>query len=396
MAVDFQQVRQQVRRLGENAPARAQELASRLELARGLLRAQQAGQEALRKKAQAVVQLYDSGLRCAMPTGEPIDGNFPLPPLPARASVLAADGSQIFPDRHAEVEFGLINVGVIGVRYGAPEPPRASVESRLMYDQELYTGSGKISEALLALRRDLAERRMLAELAAREDPPAVTFTDGLLEIWGPRTTDEEELSEFQKSQGEYLEILALQREMGVVTAGYVDKPATRQVVRLLEVALIPEAELAGIKARYPLRGVDDLGLFRPLLGAGERSALFSVQSPSTNVYSGELALHFFFLNVGLPGRPWLARVELPAWVAEEREKLNALHAVLVDQCRKMGARPYPYLLHRAHETARVSFPEREEVAQMIAAELRRRGVKVEEISSKQAAKIAGGRTSYQR
>jgi hypothetical protein len=60
----------------------------------------------------------------------------------------------------------------------------------------------------------------------------------------------------------------------------------------------------------------------------------------------------------------------------------------------MGLRPYPYLLHRAHETAVVKLAEKEQVTAMIMQELRKRGVAVGEISSKQSAKQLAGRGRY--
>ena len=92
----------------------------------------------------------------------------------------------------------------------------------------------------------------------------------------------------------------------------------------------------------------------------------------------------------------MARVEIPAWVAEDKENLDNLHAVLIEQCRVMGARPYPYLLHRAHETAVVNLPEKEQVTAMITQELRRRGLAVGDLSNKQSAKQAEGRGRYGR
>jgi hypothetical protein len=87
-------------------------------------------------------------------------------------------------------------------------------------------------------------------------------------------------------------------------------------------------------------------------------------------------------------------VEIPAWVAENGQMLDTLQATLVQQCRVMGSRPYPYLLHRAHETAVVTLEERDQVTQMIVMELRRRGVPVAEESYKQSAKGLQGRTRY--
>jgi hypothetical protein len=126
----------------------------------------------------------------------------------------------------------------------------------------------------------------------------------------------------------------------------------------------------------------------------ERSAVFAIQSQSAKSYQDGLKLHFFYLNVGRAERSYVARVEIPAWVAEDKGNLDNLHAVLIEQCRVMGARPYPYLLHRAHETAVVNLPEKEQVTAMITQELRRRGLAVGDLSNKQSAKQAEGRGRY--
>jgi hypothetical protein len=145
-----------------------------------------------------------------------------------------------------------------------------------------------------------------------------------------------------------------------------------------------------------LRGVTDIDLYRTLLKPGERSAVFATQSQSARQYKDSLALHFFYLNVGRARHNWLARIEIPAWVVTDRAKLDALHAVLINQCQAMGSRPYPYLLHRAHETAVVTMEEREQVAQMINLELRRHGIEPGEQSQKQQSKELQGRTGYKK
>jgi hypothetical protein len=393
MALDFQQVREQVRQLGENAPLREQRLKALRDQARDLLQRNANELDRLREKVQRAVQQHDPSLRCALPVKEPLTAHFPQPALPEQATILAADGSQIGLDRHAETEYCLINVGAIQMHLASPEPPKPTVSCRLLYDEQLYTPSGTITEATLALMRDLNERTILARLAAQAEAPVFTFSDGPMELWGGKDRDGE-ASEFQKSLREYLGVLAQLCDLQAATAGYVDKPGANLVVRLLEVDLVPEAELAEIRQRRPLRGVSDADLYRDLLEPGERSPVYALQSQSARNYTQALALHFFYMNVGRPGKPWLARVEVPAWVVDNRAMLDGLHAVLVSQCRMMGGRPYPYLLHRAHETAVVSLKEKEQVTQMIALELRRRGVQVGEVSQKQAMKQVAGRTSY--
>jgi hypothetical protein len=285
-------------------------------------------------------------------------------------------------------------VGAICLRQGSGDPPRATIQSHLLYDDQFNFPNGPIDEDRLALARDLGERRLLAELVQGAEPPVIAFTDGPLELWGAKDARGEGSYEFKKSLQVYQEILARLCEQDVITAGYVDKPGANLLIRLLEIAITPESELSEIAQRHPLFGVRDFDLLKSLLQPGERSAVFGMQSKSAENYQGNLALHFFYLNVGRAGHPCPVRVEIPEWVRRSPEKLDRLQAALVDQCRIMGARPYPYLLHRAHEAALVSYKEKEQVTQMIVTEMLRQGVDIGELSNKQSAKDLPGRTRY--
>jgi hypothetical protein len=394
MSLDFQSIREQVKLLGENALILAKQHQTKREQAVELLTNNAQNLSGLRQKVEMVARNYDPALRCALPVIEPLTASFPPLELPDEVTLIAADGSQITPDRHAEVNFAAINVGAIRLRHGLTAPPETTVSSQLLYDEQLYSTAGTISEAKLALSRDMNERMILAKLAEKAPPPIVTFTDGPMELWGGISGDSEERADFQESLKQYLAVLTHLNSLDVVTAGYVDKPSSNLVVRTLEVAMTPETELEDIKNHHPLRGVTDVALYQKFLGPEERSPVFALQSLSSKNYHDQLALHFFYLNVGQSGHPYLVRVEIPAWVAENETSLNLLHAALVDQCRVMGARPYPYLLHRAHETAVVKLEEKDQVTQMIAHELRSRGVSVGEISSKQYAKQVPGRKRF--
>jgi hypothetical protein len=83
-------------------------------------------------------------------------------------------------------------------------------------------------------------------------------------------------------------------------------------------------------------------------------------------------------------------------VAEDKKKLDLLHSVLIEQCNMMGSKPYPYLLHRAHETAVVRREEKDQVEQLLAMELRRVRAEVGERSYKDSAKALPGRTRTKR
>ncbi len=397
MSLDFQQVQDQVRQLGETALERQRLLEDKRELANQLLVKFARQFDFLQQRVEQAAHT-DPTLRCALPLSpevaapEALNAAYPTPALPRRAIILAADGSQISPDRHTEVQYSLINVGAIQMSLGASEPPRPIIFSKLLYNQELFTTHGMITDATLALMRDTNERTKLADLAENLEKPVITFTDGQMELMV--SAGEELTTGFQKYLEDYR--LALKRlyKQGVIVSGYLEKPFSSPLTRLLEVASASDEDLAKVRDHHPLQGVMDFEIFSELLKPGERSAIFSLRSPSAKFYKDELALHFFYLNVGRPGRHWVARIDIPAWVARDADQVEALQAVLIDQCRIMGGRFYPYLLHRAHETAVVTLEDKEQVTQMIVLELRRRGAAVGERSQKQEAKETAGRTRY--
>ena len=390
MALDYLQVSQQVKQLGEKALEHQKDLADKLADAYDLLEGYATDVEQLQQKV-SVVRNYDQTLRCAVPVQEALNAHFPLPSTPEQVTLIAADGSQIFADRHAEVEFCLVNTGAIWMRYGSVDAPKTSIRSRLIYAEQMEG----MSDDRLNLQRDLAERERLLELAREADAPVITLTDGPLELWTTTLGAGRVAGEFKQSLDHYLGVLRKLYAIKVTTAGYVDKPGADLVVRLLEVAKAGADDLAEIKKYRPLKGVTDRQLLGDNLAPGERSAVFAIQSRSSQPYQGELGLHFFYLNVGKARKPYLARVEVPGWVVADEIMLNSLHAVLVSQCQMIGARAYPYLLHRAHETAVVSMEDKEQVTQMIVNELRKKGLDVSGASAKQFNKdIVGKRTRY--
>lgn len=391
MALDYLQVSQQVRQLGEKAVERRRDISTKLEEAQQLLKRDALNVGELHRKVEHVVNSFDPTIRCAIPEQEALDAHFPLPEMPGELTLIAADGSQIFADRHAEVDYCLVNTGAIWMRYGSASAPQESIHSRLIFDEQLE----EMSDDRLSLQRDLAERERLLELAQQLDAPVITLTDGPLELWTTTLAEGRVIGEFKQSLERYLEVLMKLYTIRAASAGYVDKPGADLVVRLLEVAKAEADDLKQIKRYRPYKGVTDKELFQDLLLPGERSAVYGIQSRSSRPYQGELGLHFFYLNVGRMSKPYLARVEVPKWVADDRSVLDHLHAVLLNQCRMISARSYPYLLHRAHETAVVSLEDKEQVTQMIVNELRKRGLEVEGASAKQYNKdVSGRKTRY--
>ncbi len=389
MPIDYQQIYSKVREIRSQAQAHQEALRRRREEARRLLETFDRKTDWLRARLEETLKLYPD-LRCAIPLEDSLTARYPLPVDGAGGpyTLLAADGSQIAPDRHTAVLFALINIGLIRLQPGSGQTPFIFTESQLLFDEELYEDGNLLSDGMLAMRRDLRERALIVEHAQKSPKPAIALTDGPLELWGLK--EAESTDSYRQSLEEYLRILRTLQGEHVIPAGYVDKPMANLVVRLLEIATLPAEKLKDAKSSYPLRGVTDRWLFgergRPLLRAGERSAVFGLQSRSRQFYRGEIALHFFYLNVGDDEHPWPVRVEIPAWVAEDQTLLNLLHAALVDQCRQMGTRPFPYLLHRAHEIAMVSYEEKQQIENWLVIELRSLGRETDEDSAKRVSK----------
>lgn len=392
MPVDYQQIFEKIREIGAGARERRRTLDEKRSKARDLLQHYASELDFLRNKVDSA-KAADANIRCALPFNESLASSYPAPDSVKEATLIAADGSQINPDRHAAIQFCLVNVGAITLKVNSGEAPDIFTESELLYGDDLLPNGIPMSDGMVALRRDLSERARLDELSKDISGPVVTFTDGPIELWGAKGEDAHAYAEFVQK---YLGVLSRLQSREVITAGYVDKPSADLVVRLLEIATALPDEIQKLREFHPLRGVSDRWLYgeskNPLLPPGHRSAVFGIQSSSEKSYKGGLSLHFFYLNVGTDGHPWPVRVEIPKWVVDDKEKLDLLHGVLVEQCRVMGSRPYPYLLHRAHETAVVKNEEKQQIEQMLSMELRKQDEEMDDGSYKQSAKDLKGRT----
>lgn len=400
MSVDFQKIYEQLKEIGAGLQEKQKSLEERRELARMLFHVHADDLDVLRYKIE-IAKEADPAVRCAIPLKEYLDFHITAPEPPSDAVLIAADGSQILPDRHSPVQYGLVNVGAIVMRLNAGEAPAIFTDSQMLFGDSLYTSTGApLTEGILALMRDTDERSRLLELAIQAGagaPAVITFTDGPIELWNLR--ESEDASIFDSHLRRYLSALTGLMNNDIVTAGYIDKPFSDWLVRLLELTLATDEDLKNLREFHPLRGVTDRWIFgeekQPLLGPGERSAVFGLQSKSEKEYKGGLSLHFFYINVSADERsPKIARVDIPRWVVDDQKKLEVLHAAILQQCRIMGSKPYPYLLHRAHEIAKVSLEEKQQVDQMLQLELRRRGGEIGDLSNKQSAKDAQGRTSF--
>lgn len=387
MPLNYLNLQSQIVAMADAAVSRKGELAARLTQCQTLLHEQASNLIRLQQKVEEAAA-KNKNLRCAVPVSEPLDAHFPAPGLPQGCTILSADGSQITPNPHEAVFYGVVNVGVFRMTPGSGLAPFISTFTELIYDEGDPNEAERITEELVNLRRDVYERRILARLAREIPAPLLTLTDGPLELYH----EPGKKNPYKHYLDEYLDALNELALLNAITAGYVDRPRAALLVNLLELAAAPESALE--QNSHPFAGLSDLAIMRELLHPGERSAIFGLQSSSGGDFEGRKALHFFYLNVGSTAHPAVARVEVPLWVVQAPDSINHLHAVLLDQARQSGAHPYPYALIRAHETAVVRLDEHEALKLLIQNELLRRDVPLQSDSEKLANKKVGARTRY--
>ena len=333
--------------------------------------------EAMREKIARAEALLKS-LYCAKPVQEKLLTRSPLPALPLAYTLIAADGSQIAPNRHRPVQFCVLNIGLIKIQRGSGRAPEINVLSTLLDHESLFTPDGHlIGEEDVSLFRDLEERKALLDAAVPQEEPIITLTDGPLDVYENITTRRER----KQIQVDVEKIHANLEARGVLSAGYIDKPGSELISRMLSVLQVPDAELGAYDdTKREIRGISDAELLKNLLRAGERSAVFEAVTKGDGKAS--LRVHFFYLNVSGGEEPNLARVEFPAWVSAHPRLVDVLHSVIYHEAMVLDTHPYPYALHRAHELAIITMPEHEQVEAMLVRELEQAGVRVGKRSNK--------------
>ena len=341
---------------------------ARFGMLKGLLKDAAANPELLRQAIEEAEQQL-TNLYLAKPTNEPILTHKSLPCTPQSYTLIAADGSQIVPSRHRALQFGVVNVGLIKAHIGSGKPPEINVETELLALDQIQTAEGTlIGEDEVALLRDLAERKIIRQAVSPEDlEPVITLTDGPLDVFYRSTIQGDRGQEVQR---EVFEIDQYLRRRGVVTAGYIDKPGSAMLSRMLAIFQCKQKGLPLESNNRELNLSDRFILQEILRLPGERSAIFEAITCSARKPANSLPVAFFYLNVSNDeSEPCLVRLEFPLWVSEVPGLVDTLHAVIYKEAQVLDSHPYPYLLHRSHELAVVKRIEADEIEVMLQSQL---------------------------
>jgi NurA domain len=347
----------------------------------------------LRRKIRLACEV-DASWRGAVPLGDRLDERRPFWPEAPSATLIAVDGSQIYPDRHGIAPYYLLNIGSITLSQGSGDAPLTGSQPSLFFAQdELYDEKGRLRNVEhINRQRDRREVETLASLAERErlggefSRPILALVDGPLLFWAPSPVDDHTNQDETLRQLEHFtRQLSRLRSSRAVPIGYVDRPSSANVLRTLELAdLAPEqVSREGVRRRkYEL--LADRMLFGTLK-PGERSALFA----STAVLNDEYAraghrIVFFYANMARregDEDAIIARIELPEWATQDQQSLDQIVGALYEDCKLTGV---PYVLVRAHELAVVTSVERAEFERLLGQQMIRNG-----LSPQLSAKAAG-------
>jgi hypothetical protein len=279
----------------------------------------------------------------------PIDSNL------NHYTVLAVDGSQVYPDRHQGTSCFLVNIGSVILHYGN----QASKPVQFTSVPSIYTGDDQEDE--IAAGQDWVNcRRQELELqtgliksielkAQLGDTPFVFLFDGSLIFWHLESK-ENNLKELFLNK--YLTLLDQLYKNNILCAGYISLPKSKELVNLIRVELC-KFKLEGCKELEAVNHLVDTSVARFFLQSNSRSIVFKSNAKIGASYAPHLVPHFFYMDVGAE----IARIEIPAWIAQDEQKLTTVAQVILNQSIK--GRGYPVALAESHEQAVVKGPDRE-------------------------------------
>ncbi len=278
-------------------------------------------------------------------------------------SIFSVDGSQIYPDRNfSGARCFLINLGGCFIQYSDNDlnrqvelfsEPQVFLPPDVIPDKDRFV----FSMDLVDLKREELELQGLFDKNFINGAN-VCFVDGTIIFWNLEGKPEEVKDYFLSS---YLFWLNKFYENKTLVSGYISFPKSRELVNLIRLGLCRFTSADCIPCyskftEFPCKAVDNLidtHVCRFFLKPNQRTTVFYSTSKITQYYPDHLKPCFCYLHAGAE----IARLEMPFWIAQNKDLLDYLCSVAIDQCKK--GQGYPVVLAEAHEQAVVKGPDRE-------------------------------------
>ena len=327
---------------------------------------------------------------------EPLDSCYDIPAPPYSHSVFATDGSQISPSHHEIAYCYLINVGRVMIHYGQSLHPLLDSLPEVFYEaKDLYISKqwGIRLDEWMGYRRAVSEAQMLAEMAcqwvlppgAHLDTPNLAMVDGSLIYWfldGLPVDAKEQILPPILAAWEQLQ------QTKIPIMGYVSASRSIEGINFLRLQSCPHdtpncVVSCGDLEKYPCQVIDplrDATFWLQRLQPGQRSPLYRSNLRILDLYDESQRIYFCYVHVGSE----VARVELPAWVAEDTELLNQSLSIMLGQVHKGYG--YPVGLAESHNQAVVRGSDRSRFFALLEHQLVRAGIQNVGTSYKEARK----------
>ncbi|NDJ61282.1 MAG: DNA double-strand break repair nuclease NurA [Chloroflexi bacterium] len=380
MALEFSKVYEQVQTMGRFLGHGYQSASNRLQHALELFFAH-TELDPIHDRVRLVRESSVSGYRGAAPLPRPFSeiicgvGSAVAPP--PEGTLLAVDGSQIYPDQHAPAPYYLINVGAFVYYHGVSRLPAQFSQPTLAYSPSaLQDKDGRaVNNQTINARRSLAEMQTLAlwgwELRQEARPLVALHDGGLLKFFGGS-----DIADAVQIERDYMDALERLHDAGASLLGYLDRSRSTYVISLLHLMRLNEGDITddNLKTNGDLEGLTDARLFEHVLDPGERSAIMVQNSPQNREYKdrkgADFEIAFFYLNVSeTRAVPNIVRIDLPLWVARDELAVEEIQALVLAQCTIQGRKRYPYALTRADELAYIRAGEKQQLEQLIRIEM---------------------------
>ena len=317
---------------------------------------------------------------------EPLDTCIDIQPPPYSHSVFATDGSQISPSHHEIAYCYLINVGRIMLHYGQSLHPLLDSLPEVFYKSEdLYIAKqwGIRLEEWMGYLRNVSEAQMLSEMACRwvlppgghPDIANLAMVDGSLIYW---FLDGLPLEARNKI---LLPILAAGEELKktkIPLMGYVSASRSIEALNFFRLPACPYdhpncvVNCGDLVDNYPCQKITplrDATFWLSQLAPGQRSPLYRSSLKILDLYDESQRVYFCYVNVGSE----IARIEIPAWVAEDSELFSQSLSIMLAQVHKGYG--YPVALAEAHNQAVVRGGDRARFFALLEQQLIRAGVR---------------------
>lgn len=309
---------------------------------------------------------------------------------PKHYSLLACDGSQVMPDRHKPVLYGMVQAATVCIAYGVSAMQQAAAEAAHMREHKFYGAdtlieNGEvINPGTLSNERDLLEIEVLARacrLMRGAGMQPVALVDGSI-VPFVLLADRLPAKQSEDMVKRVANALDTMRDCETWLLGYIDRPTSNTLIKA--VAACIDDQPAPRSLQTSLGQLNDVDLLRDDLHCGKRSALFDPGwgSKSVQKLAGQgHGMRACYANVG-EVFPYIARFELPQWCVPH---LPVLHAIVQRQALASVGDPYPFVLKAAHEAAVITKDDQGELDNMVLRAHQAAGLRVG-ASAKQSAK----------